>query len=207
MPKKQWTVTADKFLHEEEIVATLETLQRCITNSKDALSRSRSLRDYYMFRILLETGLRIHEFLLLKDADLIKNKLIVHAGKGGKPRTIILTPDTNLCLQKWLKVRSSIISTPTPLHLFPKRDGTRLTTRALQKRVTRVFEMAGLPRHLSAHNLRHTYASLLILAGVPLTTVRSNLGHSSLRITDLYAHSCLRTIDIDLYQTELQVSA
>ncbi|MDQ4099507.1 MAG: tyrosine-type recombinase/integrase, partial [Chloroflexota bacterium] len=47
---------------------------------------------------------------------------------------------------------------------------------------------AGVPR-LTPHGLRHTNATLLILAGVPLKVVSERLGHASVAITaDVYAH-------------------
>jgi site-specific recombinase XerD len=53
--------------------------------------------------------------------------------------------------------------------------------------ITRISAKAGLDG-VGWHTLRHTFASLLVLEGVPLFTVSRLLGHSSIRITERYTH-------------------
>ena len=51
----------------------------------------------------------------------------------------------------------------------------------------RVTEAAGLPAY-SIHAMRHSFASQLVMAGVPLTHVQALLGHSTIKMTERYAH-------------------
>lgn len=72
--------------------------------------------------------------------------------------------------------------------VFPGRNGY-LTDAAVWKRVTKIADLAKLPR-ISTHDLRHSYASQLATAGTPLAAIREFLGHSDVRMTDRYAHLC-----------------
>ena len=73
--------------------------------------------------------------------------------------------------------------------MFPSEAGTPLDGRNVYNRYfLPAVEKAGL-RHFRVHDLRHTYASLLIQAGASLAYVRDQLGHSSIQVTvDLYGH-------------------
>ena len=58
----------------------------------------------------------------------------------------------------------------------------------MRKAFKRLLKQASLPSTLSPHCLRHTYAILMIQAGAPLTYIRDQLGHSSIKVTvDIYA--------------------
>jgi integrase len=64
-----------------------------------------------------------------------------------------------------------------------------ITPEAVQQAFGKVLRAAGI-RHIRPHDLRHTYATLAIQAGVPLLTVSRQLGHASFGITvDLYTHA------------------
>jgi len=73
--------------------------------------------------------------------------------------------------------------------VFPSDAGTPLDGRNVYNRYfLPAIEATGL-RHFRIHDLRHTYASLLIQAGASLAYVRDQLGHSSIQVTvDLYGH-------------------
>ncbi len=48
------------------------------------------------------------------------------------------------------------------------------------------FTAAGIDRHITFHNLRHTYATLQLTAGTPLEVVQTMLGHRDIRSTQIY---------------------
>jgi len=67
--------------------------------------------------------------------------------------------------------------------------GTAITPRNLQREFKAMLRAAGLPETLRVHDLRHTSATLLIKARVPIKTISAGLGHSGTGITlDLYGH-------------------
>jgi len=199
--RKQWTITSDKFLSLEQV----EQLKVYLLNERDlAIARgtnTQPIRDYYAVRTLLETGLRVFEFCALVNADFNGLKLTVRHGKGDKPRTVLLTRATAHLLKEWQGVKAKLEHDLVPnAPLFPSRYATRYTTRGVQKRVKIIFAALGLPAHLSVHSLRHTYCSLLLASGkVGLGTVRDNLGHHSIAVTNLYSHAVGDLSAVELY--------
>jgi integrase len=71
---------------------------------------------------------------------------------------------------------------PLPEVVFPSDEGTRLDPSNAGKVFTKICAKAGLRRRTS-HDMRHTYASALLSANVPLLYVRAQLGHSNSVIT------------------------
>jgi integrase len=73
--------------------------------------------------------------------------------------------------------------------VFPSERGTPLGARSLARQVDALFRRAEIP-HRRLHDLRHTAATLLLAAGVPIVDVSKLLGHSSPEVTArIYAHS------------------
>jgi integrase len=200
MKASRWAITADKFLAPEQIATLIDHLKRERDLSLARGSSRQPVRDYYLIRAALETGVRVFELCALKDADLAGHRLTVRRGKGDKPRTVLLTRATALLLKEWLALKGTLCAPTGPeTPLFPSRYGTPYTTRGVQKRIKIAFAACGFPAALAAHALRHTYASLLIGTGkVGMATVKENLGHSSLAVTNLYAHALGNLEQIDL---------
>lgn len=195
-----WVITADKFLtHEQAHALTTHLAERrdlAIARGND----TQAIKDYYMVRGLLESGLRVFEFCALVNGDFAGHKLNVRRGKGNKPRTVLLTRATALMLQEWTEVKVQLGFDPAPsAAMFPSRYGRHYTTRGVQKRIELIFDTLQLPESLSTHNLRHTYCSFLLSGRkVGLPTARMNMGHSSLTTTSLYAHATDSLEDVDL---------
>jgi integrase len=74
--------------------------------------------------------------------------------------------------------------------VFPSEVGTPLGTRNLTRHFKALLKRAGLPSRTRFHDLRHTAATLMLAAGVPLKTVSDILGHSSIQVTvDTYGYT------------------
>jgi integrase/recombinase XerD len=197
---RRWQITSDKFLSLEQI----ERLKNHLINQRDlAIARGtdQAIRDHYAIMALLESGLRVFEFCALVNGDFQGLKLLVRRGKGNKPRTVLLTRATSLMLKEWIAVKARLgHSLEHGAPLFPSRYGTTYSTRGMQKRVKLIFSALAFPVHLSVHSLRHTYCSLLLASGkVGLATVKENLGHHSIAVTNLYAHAVGDLSEVNLY--------
>jgi integrase len=74
--------------------------------------------------------------------------------------------------------------------VFPSEVGTPIIVRNLLRHYKGVLKKAGLPSTTRFHDLRHTAATLLLAAGVPLKTISDILGHSSIQVTvDTYGYT------------------
>ncbi len=141
--------------------------------------------DYLQPMVLLSlnTGLRRGEILQLRwaDVDLLRRELIVRGdnAKSGKTRHIPLNNEALTTLQQW---RSDARSTAW---VFAGNDGERM--QAVKTSWKGVLHSAAI-LDFRWHDLRHHFASRLVMNGVDLNTVRELLGHSDLTMTLRYAH-------------------
>lgn len=142
-----------------------------------------------MVELGLFTGLRVCEMVNLKITDVRiqeeQSFLMVQAGKGNKPRTVYFSEAFKQECLFYLQWKERRIP---GTYLFANREGRQLSKRILQKSFKKCLEMAGLESHYSIHSLRHTYGSHLYKAsGHNLRLVQEQLGHSSIRTTQIYA--------------------
>ena len=135
--------------------------------------------------IWLNTGLRHRELLKLRREDVdFKERLITviaENSKNGKPRTI----PVNEAVAEILAARPGVVN------LF-ENPTTGKPLRSLIKPFQTAVAKAEIKGRLRIHDLRHTYATWQIKAGVDVKTLSELLGHSDAKITlDLYCHSSL----------------
>ncbi len=145
-----------------------------------------------MITVALNTGLRQGELLALRwsDVDLVAGRLLVRRNdwkgnydtpKGGRSREIPLNAEALRVLKAQRHLRGELV--------FCRDDGKRLTYQQLFKALLRIAKRANLGRiEGSWHTLRHTFASHLVMRGVPLKAVQELLGHSTIQMTMRYAH-------------------
>lgn len=203
MKKRAWVLTPDKFLTKDQIQGLLTYLNELRTTGLKN-GDAEPVKSYYMVRILLESGLRVAEFCDLRVSDLIEDKLMVRNGKGDKPRTVLLTASSARIIREWTSIQSKIKLPKNELSdankpIFRSPRFGKYSTRAIQKRIKAIFKLLNFPKNLSCHSLRHTYCSMLIESKVSLTTVRLNMGHSSLTTTNLYSHCLGNLSEVNLY--------
>jgi integrase len=156
----------------------------------------KSMADLYFS--LERAGLRLGEGIALRlgDVDLKRRELRVARSissfnretkkpKSGFARTVemgeqlavVLTRVTAKRRREGLK-RGDI----NPL-LFPSRAGTPYHHGNVERRFKKVLKAAGLPAHHTPHDLRHTYATLLLERGVDVNWLKDQLGHASIQLT------------------------
>ena len=167
----------------------LSTLQRFFDVIEDT-------RDKAMFLLMLRCGLRIAEVANLQLRDLFleeaRPRLRVF-GKNSKERTVYLSPQVHDALQVYLAERPSTLSP----YVFLSYQHAGLSTTAIHKRLIKYRDEAGV--HLTAHQLRHSFANDLVEADVPITTVQKLMGHAWLATTQLYLTANNRKVQADFY--------
>jgi integrase len=139
----------------------------------------------------LKTGLRVGELLALRwdDVDLVSGRLVVRrtawrdqegSPKGGRAREVPLSDEAVATLKAHRHLKGP--------YVFCEPDGKRLTHSRVKDVVPRTCARAGLPKRLTTHDLRHTFASHLVMRGVALKAIQELLGHATIDMTIRYAH-------------------
>jgi integrase len=149
---------------------------------------------YTFLRTVYSCGLRLSEALYIRpgDIDRATGELHVRQGKGAKDRKVILPKFTLDMLGKYWKRHRN------PNWLFPALGRNGKSGPTAQKPMSICSVQGGMRRYLkkvgitksrvSIHTLRHSYATHLLEAGVPLTVLQKLLGHEQIETTLRYVH-------------------
>lgn len=189
MKSSSWELDPQKFLSRKD-ADRLQAVTREKTESGDPVA----IRDCFVIRLGLATGLRVMEIAALECGDLSLEdtlpSLIVASGKGKKRRRVFFNDAFKRQCKEYLAWKQTLgesTESDRPL-LLSSSTGGHLTTRAIQKAFKRCAQRAGLSSHYSIHCLRHTYACFLLKAGNwNLRLVQKQLGHSKITTTQVYA--------------------
>ena len=138
-------------------------------------------------------GLRISEGLRLEIGDINKENLTVHIrnSKGNKDRLIKVPPLTYHYLKKWMNVHKharlifpAIQINYGIMSVFDKH----MDIGSAQSAIKAACNECNFKRNVSAHTLRHSYATHLLEQGVSIIVVQKLLGHSCIKTTINYLH-------------------
>lgn len=161
-------------------------LERLLNFGK--LNDLRALRDKAVLEVLFSTGLRLSELCNLnRKIDLNRGEISVR-GKGDKLRVVFLSEGAKNALKKYLEKRGDAEEA-----LFISLDKSektigRITPRAVQRLIDLRARKAGIPKHVHPHQLRHSFATDLLINGADLRSVQELLGHSNISTTQVYTH-------------------
>lgn len=153
---------------------------------------------YPLIRTALETGMRKGELRALqykalgKDTIYIKASVEDSAGKGAT----LTTPKTRASVRR-IHVSTSLIEILQALphkdensFVFHTKNETLIANSDIQYYFNALKKLSNIDKPLHFHDLRHTHATLLIMAGVNTKTVSTRLGHASVSITlNRYTHA------------------
>ena len=154
-------------------------------------SQPRGLRDRALIELFYATGLRVSEMVGLRQQDLnLESGYLTCTGKGRKQRLVPIGDEASAWLTKYLREgRPALLKRRASAKLFVNaRGGASLTRVGFWKIVKEHGRQAGLPRTLSPHVLRHSFATHLLERGADLRAIQMMLGHSDLSTTQIYTH-------------------
>jgi integrase/recombinase XerD len=142
-----------------------------------------NIKHKLMIQILYCSGMRVSELadLEINDIDFGRKMIHIRLGKGGKDRNTIVSQTVLDNISKYLLEYQ-------PLRfLFESFSvGKKMNVRSIQKVVSNSAELAGIRKEVSAHTLRHTFATHLLENGVNLRYIQALLGHARLETTQIY---------------------
>jgi site-specific recombinase XerD len=150
-------------------------------------------QNHAYFSVVYSCGLRLSEAMHLRVADVDGKRgyLHVHQGKGAKDRYVPLPEATLHILREYYRTHRN------PEWLFPGlgRDGKKgpkaarpVTSVTVQGALRRTVKRVGIRKTVTPHTFRHSYATHMIEAGVPVRHVQEALGHASLATVMIYLH-------------------
>jgi integrase/recombinase XerC/integrase/recombinase XerD len=136
------------------------------------------IRDKLIVRTIYATGVRVSELcnINIEDIDFDEHTIRIR-GKGDKIRTVFIDDDTLGDITKFIGNR---ILGP----LFVGQQGKHISSRAIQH----IFKHYA-PQGITPHKIRHSYASELYKRSKNLRVVQENLGHTSIKTTEIYLHT------------------
>ena len=173
------------FLHFDEVTRMLDTIP---------LDDEVGLRDRAIIELLFSSGLRVSELVNLnRDHVNTKRREFMVRGKGRKDRPVFIGEAAAGRVEDYLASR---LDNLPPLFLSYSRnnissmtgDYRRLTSRSIQRMVTKYARLAGITKHVSPHTMRHSFATDLLMNGADIRSVQSMLGHSNISTTQVYTH-------------------
>ncbi len=199
-----------KFLFQEEIIETNpadalvapkrpkslpdfmseEEVENILRNVK--IETPAGFRNRVIFELLWVSGMRISELsnLNYENLNLEQNEIKV-LGKGAKERIVLIPDKTKENLKNYMDNVSDLIcktkkAPDSPL--FINYNGFRLQNQSIRKALKEVVEKIELPKKITPHIFRHSFATRLLENGADLRIVQELLGHASISNTQIYTH-------------------
>lgn len=169
-------------------------VEQILNNTK--IETPAGYRNRTILELLWATGMRISELSGLNFGDLnLKQNEIRVLGKGSKERIVLVTDRAKNYLERYIETARALIpkgfsvgalNEDSPV--FINNTGYRLQTRTVRNVINEVVEKINLPKHVTPHVFRHSFATHLIENGADLRVVQELLGHASIANTQIYTH-------------------
>lgn len=206
-----------RYLIEKEVVSPDVLIKRMIIKVPDSLPKAMEMddeakllsviddvRNRAMILLLLRTGMRIGELLntQVRDINLKEQKIeIWEAQKNRVGRVVYFTDDAGEALKAWYKKRA-----PEKAFVFYARGHDTMTYANARLIFCKYLKRAELShKGYTLHCLRHTNASSLLNAGIPLECLRELLGHNSVEVTRRYARLTNRTREKEYFKAMAKI--
>lgn len=160
------------------------------------------IRDRAILELIYATGIRASELVNLKFHHVsLKQRSIIVMGKGRRERMVIFGEQALFWLNRYFEIRRQLIanydSIPSELFISTK-SGNGLNYSALRRLVGAYAATARV--RLTAHSLRHAFASHMYARGADLRMIQMLLGHASLSSTSIYAKPSLTHLQLFIEQ-------
>ena len=189
-----------KFLSPEEVEQILNNIK---------IDTPAGFRNRVIFELLWATGMRVSELsnLNIEDINFEENELRVF-GKGAKERIVLMSDRAKNYLEQYLKtVRNLIPLQPYTINnsnnkspIFINKTGYRLQSNSIRNVINDTVNKLELPKKVTPHIFRHSFATKLIENGADLRVVQELLGHAGISNTQIYTHVSIKHMK-DVYNT------
>ena len=180
-----------KFLTKEEVEQILNSIK---------IDTPAGFRNRVIVELLWATGMRVSELSSLNfgDLNLDENEIRVF-GKGAKERIVLISDRAKNYLQQYIKTARNLIPQGYELGeqtenspVFINNTGYRLQNNSIRNAINAVVEQIELPKKVTPHVFRHSFATRLIENGADLRVVQELLGHAGISNTQIYTHISMK---------------
>jgi site-specific recombinase XerD len=188
-PKKPKSLP--KFLTEEEIEQILNNIK---------IDTPAGFRNKVIMELLWATGMRVSELSNLNfgDLNLDENEIKVF-GKGAKERIVLISDRAKNYLLQYISTARKLIAPDYNIGeindnspLFINNTGYRLQNQTIRSAINDVVSKIELPKKVTPHVFRHSFATKLIENGADLRVVQELLGHAGISNTQIYTHISMK---------------
>lgn len=147
---------------------------------KRMIQATSNLKHRLIIKMLYSTGIRVRELTNLRkeDIDVERNTVTILSGKGRKDRITLLSESIKNELLKYA------LQNNKP-YLFQGR-GEKYPVKTIQRILDTARRKAGIPRKVTPHMLRHSFATHLLEQGTDIRYIQKLLGHEQLTTTQIY---------------------
>lgn len=188
-----------KFLTPQEV-------EKILNNVK--IDTPAGFRNRVILELLWATGMRVSELSNLNfgDLNLEENEIRVF-GKGAKERIVLVSDRAKEYLVQYINTARKLIAPEynkgepddnSPL--FINSTGFRLQNKTIRNVINEVVEKIELPKKVTPHVFRHSFATHLIENGADLRVVQELLGHAGISNTQIYTHISMKHMQ-EVYET------
>lgn len=144
-----------------------------------------TLRQRALIEVMYSTGCRLSEIANMKRSDIdLQNMRMSVIGKGNKERKVYLSIK---CLHQLRKYLNSRMDDCEYLFITERKPHRKMHNHTIQDDIDKIEKAAKIPKKLTPHVLRHTYACLSMDAGIELADLQHLMGHSEPSTTLIYA--------------------
>lgn len=155
--------------------------------------------DFAIILLLFRCGLRVSECVDLSFQQYNEHEGWLRIlGKGNKERFVPISKDANDALKAYIKTTRPICikkqNDAARRYIFFTLRGNRITRQYVHEMLQYRCNETGVNEHISAHTLRHTFATTLLDAGVDLRIIQELLGHEDIQTTQIYTHVKRQTL-------------
>ncbi len=149
-----------------------------------------NLCDRAVLELAYASGLRLAELRGVRLEQLhLDAGFISVIGKGNKERVVPLGRKATEAIQRYLEAaRPQLVTKRSPANLFLTKRGTPFAAVTLWLRIKGRVRRAGIPRNVTPHMLRHSFATHLLEHGADLRVIQELLGHANISTTEIYTH-------------------
>ena len=196
-PKKPKSLP--KFLTPQEV-------EQILNNVK--IDTPAGFRNRVIIELLWATGMRVSELSNLNfgDLNLEENEIRVF-GKGAKERIVLISDRAKEYLKQYITSARSLIASGYDIGeinekspIFINSTGYRLQNQSIRNAINDVVSKIELPKKVTPHVFRHSFATKLIENGADLRVVQELLGHAGISNTQIYTHISMKHMQ-DVYNT------